>query len=144
MGDLGRRCLTVAFIAGVVACAEPSAPQGEQAAPDNKTVSTEPGPGPTNALPDSILSAVRSDLAARSGAAVDDVRVVSARAMRWNDGSMGCPQPGQSYMQVLVDGYQVILEAGGKQYDYRTNARGGFVLCEQPGADPGDQTRDPS
>lgn len=142
MGDLGRRCLTVVFIAGLVACADPSATTGEQAAPADKTVTTEPSPGPASALPDSILAAVRSDLAVHSGAAVDDVRLISARAMRWNDGSMGCPQPGQSYIQALVDGYQVILEVRGRQYDYRSNARGGFVRCEQPGANPGGQTRD--
>ena len=142
MGDLGRRCLTVVFIAGLVACAEPAPTPGAQAATDDNTVSNEPSPGSTTSLPDSILSAVRSDVAARSGLAADAIRLVSARAMRWNDGSMGCAQPGQSYIQTLVDGYQVILEAAGRQYDYRTNARGGFVLCEQPGADLGGQPRD--
>ena len=144
MGDLGRRCLTVVFIAGLVACAEPAPTPGAQAATDDNTVSNEPSPGSTTSLPDSILSAVRSDVAARSGLAADAIRLVSARAMRWNDGSMGCPQPGQSYMQVILDGFQVILEAQGRSYDYRTDTRGGLVLCENPPPNPGGQPRDAS
>jgi hypothetical protein len=142
MGECGRRCLIAVFITGLVACAEPSATTAGQAASDGATVSSEQSPQPAAALPDPILAALRSDLAARTGLRADEVHVVSARAMRWNDGSMGCPQPGQSYVQSLVDGYHVILEAQGRQYDYRSNARGGFVLCEQPDADPGKSTRD--
>ena len=64
--------------------------------------------------------------------------------MRWNDGSLGCPQPGQSYMQMIVDGFHVIVEAKARSYDYRTDTRGGVVLCENPSPDPGGQPRDAS
>ena len=39
------------------------------------------------------------------------------------------------YTQALVDGYQVIVSAGGKEYDYRAGS-GGFRLCEQDAATP--------
>jgi len=144
MVNVGRRCLAAVLIAGLVACAEPSAtPDGQSAPGSEETVSTDQSPG-ASALPESILSALRNDLAARSGVAPADVRLVSARAVRWNDGSMGCPQPGQAYIQMIIDGYQVILEAGGRSYDYRTSLRGAFVLCEQPSPNPGGKPRQSS
>jgi hypothetical protein len=141
MADLGRRCLTAVLIAGLAACAEPSATADQSVSDGDEAVSNDPSPG-ADALPEAIFSSVRDDLVVRSGAAPGEVRVVSAQAMRWNDGSMGCPQPGQSYMQALVDGYRVVLEARGRSYDYRTNLRGAFVLCEQPGPNPGGQPRE--
>jgi hypothetical protein len=33
----------------------------------------------------------------------------------WNDGSLGCPEPGMMYTQALVNGYWLIIEAGVKR-----------------------------
>jgi hypothetical protein len=143
MGDIGRRAAAAVSIAGLLACAEPPGTE-TQAAPEDPAPLTTDSDATTTGIPDTILSALREDLARRSGAAAGGIRVVSARAMQWNDGSMGCPQPGQSYMQVIVDGFHVILEAQGRSYDYRTNTRGGFVLCESPPPDPGGRPRDAS
>ena len=43
-------------------------------------------------------------------------------AVTWNDGSLGCPEPGMFYTQALVDGYHVILQAGDEELDYRVSA----------------------
>jgi hypothetical protein len=145
MGDIGRPAGAAVLIAGLVACAEPSAPTHAQPTPkDPAPVSTDSDTPQPAGISDAILSALRQDLARRSGAAADAIRVVSARAMQWNDGSMGCPQPGQFYMQVIVDGFHVILEAQGRDYDYRTNTGGGFVLCENPPPNAGGRPREAS
>jgi hypothetical protein len=142
---MGRRYGIAVLSTGLVACAEPSASPHTQAAPkDHAPLTTDSDATPPAGIPEAIVSAVREDLAQRSGTAPDGIHVVSARAMRWNDGSMGCPQPGRSYIQVIVDGFQVILEAQGRSYDYRTNSRGGFVLCENPSPNPGGRPRDAS
>lgn len=62
--------------------------------------------------------------------------VVSAENVRFNDGSLGCPQPGVQYIQAQVDGMRVIVEAGGKRYDYRFGQGDVPRLCERavPGA----------
>ena len=59
-----------------------------------------------------------------------DPEVVSAEAVTWNDGSLGCPEAGQAYTQALVDGYQVILEVDGERYDYRVGSGASVKLCE--------------
>jgi hypothetical protein len=77
-----------------------------------------------------LVTAAVEDLAGRLGIEPDAVTVVAAQAVTWSDGSLGCPEPGMMYTQVLVDGTLVVLEAGGRRYEYH----GGdpLSLCENP------------
>ena len=45
-----------------------------------------------------------ADLATRLKIDASSIVTVSAQAMEWPDGSLGCPQPGMLYTQVMVDG----------------------------------------
>ena len=84
----------------------------------------------TGELPDEILEGILADAARRTGASEETIEVVRADAMTWNDGSLGCPEPGMLYTQALVDGFQVILDADGEELDYRVGQGGSFRLCE--------------
>ncbi len=86
----------------------------------------------TGEVPGSLLAAIDTDLAARLGIAAGEARVVIAEARQWNDGSLGCPQPGVMYTQAIVPGYRVVLEHAGRRYDYRASERGYFTLCGEP------------
>jgi len=68
-------------------------------------------------LPQSRWEAILRDLEAR-GVAEDPV-LVSATAVTWMNGALGCPQPGRSYVQALVEGMRAIVEVDGDTYDYR-------------------------
>ncbi|OEU72367.1 MAG: hypothetical protein BA864_06390 [Desulfuromonadales bacterium C00003093] len=74
------------------------------------------------------LAKVKADLASRLGVTENEISVVSVEAITWNDTSLGCPEKGMMYAQVLTHGYRIILKAGGKQYDYRTDDRGYIKL----------------
>ena len=84
------------------------------------------------ALPAAILDPIVADAATRLGVDPSAVTVVEAHEETWNDGSLGCPEPGMMYTQALVDGYQVVVEANGTQLDYRGSGPGQFRICEQP------------
>jgi hypothetical protein len=86
-------------------------------------------------VPAEIMAALVADASDRTGLDAEAIEVVQAEAVTWNDGSLGCPEPGMFYTQALVDGYHVILEADGEKLDYRVSAAGGFHLCEK--APPG-------
>jgi hypothetical protein len=77
-----------------------------------------------------LVVAAVEDLASRVGVSAADVDVVTALAVTWGDSSLGCPEPGMMYLQQLVDGTLVVLEAGGRRYEYH----GGnpLFLCENP------------
>jgi hypothetical protein len=80
-------------------------------------------------LPASILDPVVAEVARVAGVPIDQVTVLSARAMTFPDAGLGCPEPGMVYAQVLVDGYKILAEAGGTTYDYRgSGAR--FRRCQ--------------
>jgi hypothetical protein len=85
----------------------------------------------TPGLPSSILERVLADAAEVTGVAVTDVAVIDAEPVTWGDGSLGCPEPGVAYAQVLVDGYRLILDAGGRRLDYRIGGPHTFRLCRQ-------------
>jgi hypothetical protein len=54
--------------------------------------------------------------------------IVRAESVVWNDGSLGCPEPGMDYTQAPVKGYWVVINAAGQTYDFRVG-RGGNFRC---------------
>jgi hypothetical protein len=84
------------------------------------------------ALPAAIIDPIVADAAAGLGVDPSRVKVLSAEARTYGDGSLGCPRPGEMYTQAIVDGYQVIVEVNGTQLYYRGSGAGRFRICENP------------
>ena len=87
-------------------------------------------------VPIEILAAIISDALERSDAEQEAIQVTRAEAVVWNDGALGCPQPGEMYIQVLINGYWMVLEVEGVVYDYRVSDKGSFKLCNGGGVLP--------
>jgi len=77
------------------------------------------------------VRAAVNDLAAKLNIASDAVQVASVSAVDWSDTSLGCPQPGMFYAQIIVQGYKIILSAGGQQVEYHADQRGRIVTCSK-------------
>jgi hypothetical protein len=104
---------------------------GNMANPGGTPTQPSVTPSATNAdVPPKRWAAIISDLSAR-GVPTDSVALVSSRSMTWNDGSLGCPKPGQSYTQSLVPGMQVVVTVGALSYDYRFGRSDNPVLCQR-------------
>jgi len=92
-------------------------------------------PGATEVEPPAgaqdVVRLALEDLAQKLGLAPEAIRLVSVEAVEWSDTSLGCPQPGMMYAQVITPGFLVVLEANGKQYAYHTDADRFVVLCEK-------------
>lgn len=83
------------------------------------------------ALSSFVESAV-ADLAARLDVPAGEITVVSAEEVTWGDTSLGCPQPGMRYAQVVQDGTYIELEHDGTTYPYHSGGeRPDPFLCEQ-------------
>lgn len=67
--------------------------------------------------------AAQQALAKQLGVAADQVRIASVEQVDWPDGCLGIQRPGIMCTQIIVPGYRVILEASGKQYEFRTGLR---------------------
>ena len=88
--------------------------------------------GPTGSaadLPPAKWDALLADLSARGVTGEPDV--VSAERVQFSSGALGCPAPGMSYTQALVDGYRVVVRVGDRTFDYRFGTGDEPRLCER-------------
>jgi hypothetical protein len=92
-----------------------------------------------NSQPDDLASLVqqcKSDVAKAANVNEAEVQVTRVEAVVWRDGSLGYPEPGMDYIQMLVEGYRITLQAGGKTYDYHTDKGKRVVWREGGGQEP--------
>lgn len=104
-----------------------------------KPLPPEEIPTPTTGVPVEPTELRTTDdaiaaLAARLGVSTDAIRVVVEENVTWSDGSIGCPQPGMSYTQALVDGRRVVLAHEGAEYHYHGAQNGPLSYCAIPSA----------
>lgn len=92
-----------------------------------------PTSGEVQALPGSeaVLAAAVADLSERTGTPANEISLVSMEALDWSDASLGCPQEGYMYAQVITPGFLIVLEAQGQPYEYHTDRTSNVVLCEE-------------
>jgi hypothetical protein len=150
-----RRALgAVALAWGLAACgpgmlfpAQPTPANEERAVPTVSATPVQdiivmtPTPQPTKAnlptLPQSapagqgaerVIQLARQDLAQKMNVPIDEIREVSVEAVEWPDTSLGCPQPGMMYAQMITPGFKVVLAAKGQTVEYHTDASGRRVV----------------
>jgi hypothetical protein len=80
-------------------------------------------------VPQAILDPILNQAAALARVDREQLVIVRAESVVWNDGSLGCPEPGMMYTQALVNGYWVVIDVAGQKYDFRVGSRGSFRLC---------------
>ena len=77
-----------------------------------------------------VLLMARQDLSHRLGISSDSIRLARMEKVGWPDTSLGNPQPGGLYAQMLVPGFKLTLEALAQCYLYHTS-RDRVVLAGQ-------------
>jgi hypothetical protein len=122
--------LSVVLTLAMAACG--AAPSETESVSPVSTPSTGSSAGSATDIPaeaQEITSLVKQDLAERLGIATDAIKVTDVKPMQWPDTSLGCPKPGMAYATVITPGYNIVLEAEAKKYEYHTGS-GNFVLCQ--------------
>ena len=109
------------FILLVTACAPGAAPTEEPSSPDQE-------PTPTNTdSPEDLTPAQLAAVTALSenlGLPPESIKLVSTEAVDWPDGCLGVQEEGLMCTQAIVPGFRIILEADGREVEYRTNEDG--------------------
>ena len=136
------RCAAAAMCGAValvsLACGgdgEPTASDGSDAelvAPGQEPTDSGDGADGTAIDGDAAQAAVL-DAAERADVDPDAVEVVTQERVTWPDSALGCPQDGQFYTQALVEGYRLVLEAGGQTLHYHGETDGAPQYCAEPG-----------
>ena len=74
----------------------------------------------------------KNDLAERLGISEGQIEVVDVTKTTWPDTSLGCPMLGVPYIQVVTEGYRILLDANGTTHEYHTDTGEQVILCENP------------
>lgn len=125
--DTGRATPTSASTATTVA--PPRTSNSEL--PKGSDVSVFPD-GDIDANLQPFIDQATTDLATRLDIDATSITTVSAVLVTWNDSSLGCPQPGMQYLQVLQDGAVIELRVDDTIYRYHSGGNSGPFPCDRP------------
>ena len=121
--------------AGTLATGESPVPGTPTAEPSPTTSVPTPSAEPiVDLVPleaQEVVGLARADLAQRLEVDREAIEVISVEAVEWPDASLGCPEPGQMYAQVVTPGFRLVLEARRERYEYHTDREQTVVLCEE-------------
>lgn len=81
---------------------------------------------------ENLIDMTKKDLAQRLSVSVGDISLIEAKAVVWPNASLGCPQPGMFYAEVLTPGYLILLSFGGIEYEYHAGRGAKITYCENP------------
>jgi hypothetical protein len=98
------RTRLTAFEGGISPAATPQAVDGETA---------------------TLLAAIAREL----DVAAEAVTISSLEPVDWPDSSLGCPRPGEVYLDVITPGYRVIVAVDGQEHELHADERGNVVRC---------------
>jgi hypothetical protein len=99
-------------------------------------------PVATAAVPRDVRRAVAADAANRFKVAESSVVLTGAEQVMWSDGSLGCPEPGILYTQMLVPGFRVTAKTQEGQLIYHTDSRGNARTCGTSASGPAKRLAD--
>ena len=100
-----------------------------------KKIETQmPQPTFSSSIPgiESLIEKAKEDLAQQLSISTSQINLLEAQAVVWPDSSLGCPQPGMMYSQVLTPGYLILLGANNKDYEYHAGKGSDVIYCENP------------
>lgn len=123
-------------------------PTQQQPAPTNQPsptsgVKTQVQPSPTSqvhGLPGAtpmtdpqllkLANDAKADLSTNANLPVASIAVKSVTPQEWTNAALGCPRPGIFYIQVLTQGYIIVLTGGGRDWEYHAGGTR-VVLCDR-------------
>ena len=112
--------------------AEPTPPESYPSSQEGEAAANPTIPVPDSPMIQEQIEKAKADLASIVGLDAAQIDLVEYQSVTWRDGSLGCPRPGMAYTQMLVEGYRIQLQAGGKQYDYHGAAGRDPFYCANP------------
>ncbi|MGK7877268.1 MAG: hypothetical protein AB4426_29415 [Xenococcaceae cyanobacterium] len=107
-----------------VACADPLSLQSDGTQKNREElISQEKG----DRLPSELVDAVRQDLSLRTGVSSEKLKVIEASRETWPDGCLGLAKPDEFCIQMLVEGWRVVVSDGSQTWVYRTDGEGSTI-----------------
>jgi len=80
-----------------------------------------------------LIERAKMEAATLARTSAGSVQVVRVESVDWSDSSLGCPEEGMMYGQVITPGYTIVLETSGRIYEFHSglDPAGPLVLCRE-------------
>lgn len=78
---------------------------------------------------DEYVAKAKETLAGKLNITVSEINLVSIEEVRFGDTSLGCPQSGRFYSQVITPGYKIVLLTQNNNYTYNAGVNK-VINCE--------------
>ena len=93
---------------------------------------TVSAPSANGTVSGQIETAARKLLAEELAADAGAFSLESPESVHWSDASLGCPQEGMMYAQVITPGYKLMFDHADASYAVHTNSDGShMVVCSE-------------
>ncbi len=79
---------------------------------------------------ETVVKLAKEDLARRMNIDKEKIVVAEIESVDWSDASLGCPEPGKMYAQVITPGYRILLSYEKEKYKYHSDKENRVVFCE--------------
>ncbi len=103
-----RRILVTLFLIALISGCLETKPTGNVTNATNQTIPP-------------VVDIAKNDLAKKLNITVEQVSVISIEKVDWPDTSLGYPEEGKMYAQVLTPGFRIVLKALNKSYEYHSD-----------------------
>lgn len=79
---------------------------------------------------DHLVEKAKKQAADKFDLSLEEILLHSIVEKEWPDSSLGCPHPGESYMQQVTPGYQITLAAEKHFFVFHTDKKDRVILCQ--------------
>jgi hypothetical protein len=86
-------------------------------------------PTPSEPSPQGLVERTKADLATRLSISAYEISLIELAETEWSDSSLGCPQPGMNYLQVITPGYRIVFQVNDQVYEYHSDKNTAFIYC---------------
>lgn len=62
----------------------------------------------------------------------EEIEIASVEPIDWPDTSLGAPEKGKMYLQVITPGFKIVYKVKGKEYEVHTNEEGNMAILLEP------------
>ena len=132
MRSILARFIPLVALAAALCLAAGAACGGNDAENRQPTETAPPPPTNDQTVPGEIETAARMLLAEGLAADAGSFRLDGSESVQWSDASLGCPQEGMMYAQVITPGYKLVFDFEGTSYAVHTNSDAShMVVCSE-------------
>ena len=121
--ELPRRAAAVVLLATaglLLACGGESQPPDSTSPSAGQPAAATEAPAATPQTLTGLQVEARQVLADRLSVPADGLELVSDEPVQWGDTSLGCPQAGMFYAQVITPGHRITFRQGDDTYEVHT------------------------